>query len=284
MTERVLVPGDPQAARSDDACREALDRAVPTAAVIGGWTGHALAASRGTGPALGRAIGQLQARAGNGAVAQLLSAHSPVRSAGPAAPHPSTTAVNDGAPGAARTEGIVAVQRAGPPTPGPSWTKIGPPKPASFSVSGTLREVATALEARKEAGATITNSDLARETYEPPEGEERITAARFTVFQTVELPVWTDKSAATANQQAEWDRFSVAIAAHEAGHVATDKKSYANAHAKIKGQTPGAGDTTWKNLDTKAKEDNDAFDVATKNGKSTGTGINANIDEVTKVP
>lgn len=91
---------------------------------------------------------------------------------------------------------------------------------------------------RIEAGATHSGpSVLDTETCAPPDGEDRITAARFTVDQVVELPTWTDKSAATR-----------------------------------------------RTLDEKSDQDNDAFDTATQHGKNTGTNINANIDEVTKVP
>ncbi len=283
MAERTHHAGEQEAARLQDAARDAPDWAAPTSVVIAGWTGHAVAGSRGSEPAIARAIRGLQATAGNGAVAQLLATASSRRPVVPA-PTRSVHTEADGAASPAVGAREATVQRAGAPTPGPSWTKIGPPSPSSFSVSGTLRQVATALEARTEAGATITSSALDSETYEPENGTERITAARFTVNQKVELPAWSDKGAATKNQQAEWDRFSAAIKSHEDGHVATDKKSYANAHTKILGKTPTDGNTTWGNLDTQAKTDNDAFDAANDHGRSAGTAINANIDEVTKVP
>jgi len=305
MAERARLTGEQETAPREDAGRDTPDWASPTTALVGGWTGHALAGSRGAGPAIGRAIASLQATAGNGAVVQLLasgfSTHHPAaperqqathaaasrEAANPGAANtrPVVQAADDETPIPAAGEEVGAVPLGGgAPTPGPSWTKIGPPKPASFTVSGTLRQVATALEARPEAGATITSSDLDRETYAPQGGQERITAARFTVFQTVELPTWTDRATATANQQAEWNRFSAAIAAHEAGHVATDKKSYSNAHTKILRTTPAEGDTTWKNLDDKATKDNQTFDAGNDHGRKAGTNINANIDEVTKVP
>lgn len=283
MTERTRLGGDPGAAQQQEATLGTREPAAPTAAVLGSRSGHALASSRASHPAFARAIGVLQGTAGNGAVARLLATASSTRPVAPAATR-SVGAEGDGTASPAIGEGAATAQRAGAPTPGPSWTKIGPATSSSFSVSGTLREVATALAARPEAGSTTTYSDLDQETYAPPDGEDRITAARFTVFQEVALPTWSDKGAATTKQQAEWNRFSAAIKAHEDGHVATDRKSYANAHRKIKGQTPTDGDTIWKGLDEQAKKDNKAFDTATDSGRNTGTNINANIDEVTKVP
>ena len=284
MTERAHLAGELETARPQEAARDSRDLAAPTAAVIGGWTGLGVAGSRGSGPALGRAIGNLQATAGNGAVAQLLATASSTRPAR----HPAVRSVAaraEGTAGPAVGPGTVTAQRAGAPTPGPSWTKVGPPTPSTFAVSGTLRQAATALAARKEAGATISGpSVLDTETWAPPDGEERITAARFEVPLLVELPTWTDKGAATRNQQAEWDRFHGAIAAHEAGHVAKDRTVYANAHTKALRKTPAQGDELKAKLDAQSDKDNKAFDSATNHGQNTGTIINANIDEVTKVP
>lgn len=288
---------------------------LPLAPGGGGTPGPPLARARGATPAFGRAIVRLQGTAGNAAVARLLAgraathhreaqarvhaaptaiSEAPVNAASTVAaslptswaPPSLSVQTEDGdAPApAAATESGAEPMGGGAPPPGPSWTKVGPPTRSSFAVSGTLREVATALEARKEAGSTTPTPTMDTETWTPESGEERITAARVTVTQVVDLPSWTDKAAATANQQAEWNRFSGAISTHEDGHVATDRKSFANAHAKILRKTPADGDAELAKVDTKAKADNDAYDVATGSGKSQGTDINANIDEVTKVP
>ena len=305
MTERTLLADEPGTARLQETARDSADWPAPAAALVGGWTGHALAGSRGAGPALGRAIGTLQATAGNGAVAQLLATGLSMRrrdapecahaahvgnrrtNARPAAaawtPSVQTAGGDTPVPAAGVGAGAEPMGGGAPP-PGPSWTKVGPPSPSSFAVSGTLREVATTLEARGEAGSETPTPSRDIETWAPDEGEERITAARVTIDQVVELPTWTDKAAATANQQAEWDRFSAAISTHEAGHVATDRTSFANAHTKMLHKTPDEGDEQLDNVATQAKADNDAYDVATGQGKSQGTDINANIDEVTKVP
>ena len=115
-------------------------------------------------------------------------------------------------------------------------------------------------------------------------GDEKVTAARVTVDQVVELPGWTDKSQATKNQQAEWDRFYAAITEHEAGHVSTDKTSFAGAHSKMVGKAPSDGDQAMDKVEVKATTDNATYDTSTDHGLNQGTGINPNIDEVTKVP
>ena len=129
---------------------------------------------------------------------------------------------------------------------------------------------------------TTPSSDI--ETWTPDGGTEQIIAARVTVGQVVELPTWTDKSSATAKQQAEWDRFHAAITTHEGGHVSTDKTSFAGAHSRMVGKSPTDGDTALDGVEAKATTDNDAYDASTNRGLTQGTGINPNIDEVTKVP
>jgi predicted secreted Zn-dependent protease len=167
---------------------------------------------------------------------------------------------------------------------GPSWTHVGPPSNATYDVSGSLRDVATTIAARTEAGSVTATPSSDTETWTPDGGDETIIAARVTVAQVEELPNWTDRDKATKNQQAEWDRFKAAITTHEAGHVSTDKASFAAAHSSMVGQKPGDGDKKLDAVAAKAKTDNETYDTTTKHGLTQGTGINPNIDEVTKVP
>jgi hypothetical protein len=247
----------------------------------------------GPGPvhaaAAGNAIANLQARAGNRAVVQLLRPVVQASFDDEPAPEP------DAAPSAEASmigpdTGMAAIDEAraglaaGAPPAGPSWTKVGPPTNASYSVSGTLREVANAVAARPEAGSVTATPSSDTETWTPPEGTEQVRAARVTVEQVLELPSWTDRTKATKNQQAEWDRFHRAISTHEAGHVSTDTTSFAGAHAAMVGKTPTLADAALDAVTAKAKTDNDAYDTANDHGRKQGTGINPNIDEVTKVP
>ena len=163
----------------------------------------------------------------------------------------------------------------------PRSRRSGRPSPSTYTVSGTLRNAAEAVGARKEAGATITTPDLVS-----ADNGKRMVHAQVTVDQVVELPEWDDKASATPNQRAEWDRFKAAITAHEAGHVATDVKSFAGAHGKILAKKTIAGvehrvrHASW----TRPRPTTTTFDTSTDHGRNTGTNINPNIDEVTKVP
>jgi hypothetical protein len=172
----------------------------------------------------------------------------------------------------------------GAPTPGASWTKIGPVTNSTYAVSGSLRSVANAIAARTEAGSVTSTPSQDTETYAPDGGTEKVTAARVTVTQAMELPSWTDKANATKGQQGEWDRFFGAITTHENGHVALDKTAYDGVHAKMLGQTPKDADAKLDAAEAKATTDNATYDTNNGHGVKQGTGINPNIDEVTKVP
>ena len=144
--------------------------------------------------------------------------------------------------------------------------------------------MANAVGARPEAGSVTITPSADTDSWAPEGGTEKVTAARVTVAQVMELPTWTDKANATKNQQAEWDRFHGAVTTHENGHVAIDKTSFAGAHSKMVGKSPADADTKLDEVDKQAKTDNDTYDAGNDHGRKQGTGINPNIDEVTKVP
>jgi heat shock protein HslJ len=253
-----------------------------------GWASAARA--DGGGSAVRRSVLRLQAQAGNAAVAALVG-----RRANGGGGRQRTGPVLRHAAGADVTDTQESLPATGPgsetpleepaqvpaaPVPTSSFTKVGPPTRSSYTVSGTLRQAAEAVAARPEAGATIVTPVM-----DMADNGTRPTHVQVTVSQAVELPDWDGKAAATQNQRNEWDRFKAAITTHENGHVATDVTSFANAHVKVKAKpTVAEGDTEWNRIVGQATTDNDAFDAGNDHGRSAGTKINPNIDEVTKVP
>jgi predicted secreted Zn-dependent protease len=128
------------------------------------------------------------------------------------------------------------------------------------------------VAARKEAG-----SETATPSLDTVTDGDKIVSATVTVAQTVELPTWSDRGRGTPTQQAEWDRFSAAIAAHEQGHVAKDVAVWAGAHRKIVGQSATDGNTTLDTISTAADTANNDYDTDTGHGLKYGTGINPNV-------
>jgi len=303
MSERIRLEDErPQAGTRRDPGEDGT--AASTGAVFDA-AGRAQEPGRGGSPAVGRAIGGLQASAGNGALAALLGGVSGTGHAtGQAQVRAGRTAIagrtdttvqpvvqrefdDDPAPDgevATSADATATALADKPPTPGPSWTHVGPPSNSSYDVSGSLRAVANAVAGRTEAGSVTTTPTKDTETWAPDGGADKVTAARVTVDQVMELPTWTDKSKATPDQQTEWDRFKTAITTHETGHVSKDKTSFAGTHATKVGQAPADSNTRFDSVVAQAKTDNETYDTATQHGLTQGTGLNPNIDEVTKVP
>ena len=256
--------------------------------VRGGWSAVLRTGHRGGHPVMRLSVAHLQAAAGNAAVTGLLGPRAgAARRVGPTLHHAADADVLGSEPGGAAQPGSSEPaplgeegQAPAPPAPTTSFTKVGPPTKASYTVSGSLRQAAEAVGARKEAGATLTTPDLVA-----ADNGTRMTQAQVTVTQVVELPEWDGKASATQNQRAEWDRFKAAITAHEAGHVATDVKAFAGAHTKILAKkTIAESNTEFDTIVTQADTNNAIFDTSTDHGRNAGTKINPNIDEVTKVP
>jgi hypothetical protein len=259
--------------------------------VRGGWGAVTGTGRRGGHPGLRGSVSRLQAAAGNAAVAGLLGARASdargTRRVGPTLHHAADADVLGSEPGTAAPLGTDAPAQLdepgqAPATPAPttSFTKVGPPSNSTYTVSGTLRQAAEAVGARREAGATVTSPDLVSAN-----NGTRMTQAQVTVTQAVQLPEWDGKASATQNQRAEWDRFKAAITTHEAGHVATDVKAFAGAHTRILAKrTLAESNTEYDTIVTRADTDNETFDTNTDHGRNAGTTINPNIDEVTKVP
>jgi predicted secreted Zn-dependent protease len=145
--------------------------------------------------------------------------------------------------------------------------------------------VAATINARTEAGSVATaivSQDFDIRDQGGP--GEKVVAARIQVSQVVELPVWTDKSQAPAKMQAEWNRFSGALAAHEAGHVQKDVGGFAGAHTKAIGKNNADADAAIAGVEAATTKANADYDTATDHGRNAGTKLQTNLGQVIKVP
>ncbi|MFH1475833.1 MAG: DUF922 domain-containing protein [Chloroflexota bacterium] len=289
---RDLVDG-PASRGEGHAGPEALPRVEARSAFgesFGGWSAAVGAGRRGGLPTLQGSVSRLQMAAGNAAVAGLLDQRASearaTRRVGPTLRHagevdgPGRASGSDSLRDAAEpAEGATPLaDDEAMPAPTSSFTKVGPPSQSSYTVSGTLRQAAEAVGARKEAGATDMTPDLVA-----ADNGTRMVHAQVTVDLAVVLPEWDGKAAATQNQRAEWDRFKAAITAHEAAHVEIDRTSFANAHTRILAKkTLAESYTEYETIITQADTANKVFD-GDAHGRP-ATNINPNIDEVTKVP
>ena len=217
--------------------------------------------------AVGRGLLGLQATAGNAAVAHLVATSSS---------HPEITALGpivqredgDGGDGG----GGDAIPLTGGGGGSPGSTTVGPPANSTYTVSGSLLDAANTISLRPEAGA-----ETAAPSLDTVMNGDTIVSATVTVAQTVELPSWSDRGNGTPTQQAEWDRFSAAIATHEQGHVAKDVAAWSGAHTKIAGKSSKAGSDTFDKISAAADKANADYDTTTKHGLTQGTNIDPNV-------
>jgi predicted secreted Zn-dependent protease len=223
-----------------------------------------------------RLVGSLQPRIGNAATARLVAESATVRrSPGVHADLPP--------PAVQRDDGDVDLEAFWPPGGG-EGTELqeGAQNPTAsgttitvvnttYSVGGTLLQAANTLAARTEAGSVSSQfSDIYYDTSEA--GIVRI--ANITVTETVTLPTWSGYASGTSAEKAEWDRFRVALTAHEDRHVAIDRQHFTNIHRQLVGRTRTRADEIITEKETAATTANDEFDTQTDHGRNAGTTIN----------
>jgi len=141
----------------------------------------------------------------------------------------------------------------------PGSTTIQDPAMQSTTIHGTtLAAVAAAIPA--EAGSVAFDFSVATQG-------DPATAATLTVTQTMTLPQWAERDTAAVPAQRSWDRFLDALTQHENGHVAIDKRLFANAHGRFVGLPASQVDPTSDRLRTAVQAQQDAFDTRTDHGR-----------------
>jgi len=148
-------------------------------------------------------------------------------------------------------------------------TSYSGPQQSTYTVSGTLSEVVDAIQQREEAGKTTWQVSY---TYQ--QGDDgNISSVDFTCALFIEMPYWSTYSSATAEEQAEWDRFYAALDAHEQGHVQIAQYTMDTADAYFVGSPASDADRLFQELLTTLQSQSDAFDTDTNHGINAGCTI-----------
>ncbi|MGA7672451.1 MAG: DUF4157 domain-containing protein [Nitrolancea sp.] len=141
-----------------------------------------------------------------------------------------------------------------------STTIQDPPTMQTTTVHGTkLATVASALG--DEPGSV--EFDFSVATQGDP-----ATSATLTVTQTLTLPQWAERDAASGAAKSSWDRFVGALTQHENGHLAIDRQMFANAHQRFVGNTAAQVEQTSNTLRAAVQAKQDAFDTQTDHGRN----------------
>jgi predicted secreted Zn-dependent protease len=135
-----------------------------------------------------------------------------------------------------------------PTAPGAPGASAGPGSLGTarieyYDVSGaTLDQLRSQMSARGTDGwAGHTHTHVAYHfTTQPTGGGCRVDEVTVTLDAVVRLPRWTDRDAAPAGAQGEWDRLMTRLVDHEGGHVRIGQASADAVERAVRETTPGA--------------------------------------------
>jgi Bacterial protein of unknown function (DUF922) len=148
-------------------------------------------------------------------------------------------------------------------------TRYDGPHFTTYTVSGTLAEVADTIEAREEAGQCIWHPDLSWAS----DGNGTIARADVTCTITIELPEWDGYASAPKPDRDAWDAFLTALRHHEDGHVQIVHEWFASSDDWLIGQTEGTVEDALAQLNARAQFHSDEFDALTDHGINRGCVI-----------
>jgi predicted secreted Zn-dependent protease len=134
----------------------------------------------------------------------------------------------------------------------------------------TLADVAAHIGQMVEAGQTHWHPTFHATRWEG----QTIAEAHVDVAITVTMPNWSGSSSASAEEQAEWERFLGALHAHEQGHLDLAQTYLANADTLLEGFDEHTAATQWQNNLHALQTASDQYDAGNHHGEDEGTIIN----------
>jgi predicted secreted Zn-dependent protease len=144
------------------------------------------------------------------------------------------------------------------------------PRHHTYTVSGSLEEVAATIETRKEAGSTEWFPDLKWNS----DAAGNVTSAEVTCEIHITMPEWDGYKAAAPADRASWDAFFAALTEHEDGHVWIVHQWLDGCETSLRDNTEATVDAAWENLKAMIQHNSDEFDALTKHGTERGCIIN----------
>lgn len=154
-------------------------------------------------------------------------------------------------------------------------TEIGAVEWTTYSVSGTtLADVVAAISHLPEAGQTTWPATF---DYQA-DGNGAISSATVTVRRVINLPQWDGYSSAGSAAQAEWDRFSAALQAHETGHSDLVEQYLQGLDAQMVGHSASDAQQIFDTALQTLQAASDAYDQQTNHGQNDGTVVDTSVD------
>lgn len=153
-------------------------------------------------------------------------------------------------------------------------TEFSAPQRTSYHVVGvTLRDVADAIAHLPEAGKATWRPQYSLES----DAGGSVTNAVVQCSFEVQMPVWTGYRSASQAARDEWDRWWVALEAHERGHVEVATRAFDGIERQMVGLSVADAEAVFRAAEARAQAESDAYDASTNHGISAGTVIDTSI-------
>jgi predicted secreted Zn-dependent protease len=130
----------------------------------------------------------------------------------------------------------------------------------------SLAEAASALMRLPEAAATEWFPHFTSTT-----AGGRLAQVDVEVPTRVTMPRWTGYARASAAEREEWDRFCLALRAHEQRHLDLVREHLKDAAAQLVGLTPARAAVTWTRVLDALEAASRALDRSSDHGRAAGT-------------
>jgi predicted secreted Zn-dependent protease len=98
-----------------------------------------------------------------------------------------------------------------------------------------------------------------------------ITRVDLTMTLTIDMPVWSKAGSARKPEQDEWNRFLLALRAHEDGHIAICRREAPVAYDKLLKSAPSTINDVLERERARIKRLNDVYDHQTDHGRTQNT-------------
>ena len=153
-------------------------------------------------------------------------------------------------------------------------TEFGTPRRTTYHVTGpTLQAVADAISHLPEAG----RADWTPSFEEAHDDAGTVTSATVRCGLAIQMPVWTDYPSASQAAKDEWDRWWVALEAHEQGHLDIVTQELAALEDQMVGRTIAEARAAFDTAVAQTQACSDAYDASTNHGVSAGTVLDTTI-------
>jgi hypothetical protein len=151
---------------------------------------------------------------------------------------------------------------------------VGPTSETSYEVvAATLADVAAVIGGRPEAGHVDWGPTL---DFHQTDG--RIDSVTIAVSIDLQMPSWSPPSTMLPKARAEWTRWYAALRAHEQGHIDLVHQLFDELAKRILGTPVATGQQLFANAKASLATKSKAYDARTGHGTKQGTVMNVSIE------